>query len=177
MSIRYPDVVVGCTGGGSNFGGIAFPFIGQKFRNESEKETRFVAVEPAACPSLTKGVYCYDFGDCAQMTPLMKAHTLGSSFMPPSVHSGGLRYHSMAPAISHLAELGVIEPRAVQQMAAFDAGHLFMKTEGILPAPEVSKAVKFGDGQLGTCPCNLVCLEIHVCVNMHMYFHSLLFFL
>jgi pyridoxal-phosphate dependent TrpB-like enzyme len=139
---EYPDVVVGCTGGGSNFGGIAFPFMGQKFRGESEKATRFVAVEPAACPSLTKGVYCYDFGDTAMMTPLIKAHTLGSSFMPPSVHAGGLRYHAMAPLISHLVELGALDARAVQQRAAFDAGHSFMKAEGILPAPEATHAIE-----------------------------------
>ena len=107
---EYPDVVVGCTGGGSNFAGIAFPFLGQKLRAEAEKpEIRFVAVEPAACPSLTRGAYAYDFGDTAKLTPLLKAHTLGSGFMPPSVHSGGLRYHAMAPLISHLKELGTIE--------------------------------------------------------------------
>eukprot|EP00928_Gymnodinium_smaydae_P018831 TRINITY_DN17176_c0_g3_i1.p1 TRINITY_DN17176_c0_g3~~TRINITY_DN17176_c0_g3_i1.p1 ORF type:complete len:469 (+),score=84.27 TRINITY_DN17176_c0_g3_i1:55-1461(+) len=140
---EYPDVVVGCTGGGSNFAGIAFPFLGQQFRGEATKPgTRFVALEPAACPSLTKGKYCYDFGDTAQMTPLIKAHTLGASFMPPSLHSGGLRYHAMAPLISHLKELGKLEARAVKQTAAFDAGHSFFLAEGILPAPEATHAIE-----------------------------------
>ena len=139
---EYPDVVVGCTGGGSNFAGIAFPFMGQKLRGESGKQTRFVAVEPAACPSLTKGSYAYDFGDTAQMTPLIKAHTLGASFIPPKVHSGGLRYHAMAPLISHLKVIGELEARAVAQTAAFDAGSSFFRSEGILPAPEATHAIE-----------------------------------
>mmetsp|Transcript_5315 Transcript_5315/g.12167 ORF Transcript_5315/g.12167 Transcript_5315/m.12167 type:complete len:488 (+) Transcript_5315:52-1515(+) len=139
---EYPDVVVGCTGGGSNFAGIAFPFIGEQLRRDAKKEVRFVAVEPAACPSLTRGAYAYDFGDTAKMTPLLKSHTLGSGFMPPSVHSGGLRYHGMAPLISHLKELGALEARAVQQTAAFDAGASFFKAEGILPAPEATHAIE-----------------------------------
>ncbi|CAE7317065.1 trpB2 [Symbiodinium necroappetens] len=140
---EYPDVVVGCTGGGSNFAGIAFPFLGEKLRSEAAKpEIRFLAVEPAACPSLTRGAYAYDFGDTAKLTPLLKAHTLGSSFMPPSVHSGGLRYHAMAPLISHLKELGTIEAQAVQQTAAFDAGSSFFRAEGILPAPEATHAIE-----------------------------------
>lgn len=136
-----PDVVVGCTGGGSNFAGISFPFMGQKMRGEREN-IRFVAVEPAACPSLTKGVYAYDFGDTAQLTPLIKAHTLGASFIPPKVHSGGLRYHAMAPLISHLKEIGELEARAVQQTAAFSAGSSFFESEGILPAPEATHAIE-----------------------------------
>ncbi|CAE7306727.1 trpB2 [Symbiodinium natans] len=140
---EYPDVVVGCTGGGSNFAGIAFPFLGQKLRLEAAKpNVRFLAVEPTACPSLTRGAYAYDFGDTAKLTPLLKAHTLGSGFMPPSVHSGGLRYHSMAPVISHLKELGTIEAQAVQQTAAFDAGSSFFRAEGILPAPEATHAIE-----------------------------------
>jgi len=139
---EYPDVVVGCTGGGSNFAGIAFPLLGEKLRGEAAKACRFVAVEPAACPSLTKGAYAYDFGDTAKMTPLMKSHTLGASFVPPSVHSGGLRYHAMAPLISHLKELGCLEARAVQQTAAFDAGSSFFSAEGILPAPEATHAIE-----------------------------------
>ncbi|CAE7397892.1 trpB2 [Symbiodinium sp. CCMP2456] len=140
---EYPDVVVGCTGGGSNFAGIAFPFLGEKLRSEAAKpEIRFLAVEPAACPSLTRGAYAYDFGDTAKLTPLLKAHTLGSGFMPPSVHSGGLRYHAMAPLISHLKELGAIEAQAVQQTAAFDAGSSFFRAEGILPAPEATHAIE-----------------------------------
>jgi len=138
---EYPDVVVGCTGGGSNFAGIAFPFLGEKLRGQAPQKSRFVAVEPAACPSLTKGVYAYDFGDTGQMTPLMKVHTLGNSFMPPAVHSGGLRYHAMAPLISHLKQLGELEAMSVQQKAAFDAGHGFFKAEGILPAPEATHAI------------------------------------
>jgi len=138
---EYPDVVVGCTGGGSNFAGIAFPFLGEKLRGEAPKTCRFVAVEPAACPSLTRGVYAYDFGDTAKMTPLIKAHTLGNSFMPPAVHAGGLRYHAMAPLISHLLELGELEATAIQQRAAFDAGHVFFQAEGILPAPEATNAI------------------------------------
>jgi len=140
---EYPDVIVGCTGGGSNFAGIALPFLGQKYRGEASKaDCRFVAVEPAACPSLTRGVYAYDFGDAAQMTPLIKAHTLGNSFVPPALHSGGLRYHAMSPLISHLKELGALDARAVQQRAAFDAGHSFFKAEGILPAPEATHAIE-----------------------------------
>lgn len=139
----YPDVVVGCTGGGSNFAGIAFPLLGQQLRGDAPKaSTRFVAVEPSACPSLTKGKYCYDFGDTAKMTPLIKSHTLGASFMPPSLHAGGLRYHAMAPLISHIKELGLMEARAVRQSAAFHAGHGFFIAEGIIPAPEATHAIE-----------------------------------
>merc|ERR1719272_318658 len=106
---EYPDVLIGCTGGGSNFAGLCFPFLGQKFRKEAKKKFRVVAVEPASCPSLTKGKYAYDFGDTAQKTPLIKSHTLGHTFMPPPTHAGGLRYHAMAPLISHLQELGELE--------------------------------------------------------------------
>lgn len=135
----YPDVVVGCTGGGSNFAGIAFPFIGKNLREGAA--TRIVAVEPAACPSLTRGRYAYDFGDTARLTPLVKMHTLGSSFIPPAMHTGGLRYHGMAPLVSHVQELGLIESRAVGQIDVFRAGVAFAKAEGILPAPEASHAV------------------------------------
>jgi len=135
----YPDVVVGCTGGGSNFAGIAFPFIGKNLREQ--KSTRIVAVEPAACPSLTRGRYAYDFGDTARLTPLVKMHTLGSSFIPPAMHTGGLRYHGMAPLVSHVQELGLIESRSVGQIDVFRAGVAFAKAEGILPAPEASHAV------------------------------------
>jgi tryptophan synthase beta chain len=135
----YPDVVVGCTGGGSNFAGIAFPFIGHMLRGE--RAVRVVAVEPAACPSLTKGRYAYDFGDTAHLTPLMKMHTLGSTFVPPGIHAGGLRYHGMAPLVSHVLALGQIEAIAVQQLEAFAAGVQFARTEGILPAPEATHAV------------------------------------
>lgn len=136
----YPDILVGCTGGGSNFAGLSFPFIGRKLRGE--QDVRVVAVEPANCPSLTRGRYAYDFGDTAQMTPLVKMHTLGSSFVPPSSHAGGLRYHGMAPLVSQLVDLGQVEPTAYSQTECFEAGVTFAKAEGILPAPEANHAVK-----------------------------------
>jgi tryptophan synthase beta chain len=135
----YPDVVVGCTGGGSNFAGMAFPFIGQKLRGEAN--ARFVAVEPAACPSLTKGKFAYDFGDTGHLTPLVKMHTLGSTFIPAGIHAGGLRYHGMAPLISHLFDIGQIEATALDQLETFAAGVQFARAEGILPAPEANHAV------------------------------------
>ncbi|MEC4886676.1 MAG: TrpB-like pyridoxal phosphate-dependent enzyme [Scytonema sp. PMC 1070.18] len=138
----YPDILVGCTGGGSNFAGIAFPFMGAKLRGEEKREIKFVAVEPAACPTLTKGRYTYDFGDTAHLTPLTKMHTLGSSFVPQGIHAGGLRYHGMAPLLSHVVELGLIEPRAHGQLDCFAAGLTFARAEGILPAPEANHAVK-----------------------------------
>ncbi|MBZ5559939.1 MAG: TrpB-like pyridoxal phosphate-dependent enzyme [Acidobacteriia bacterium] len=140
MANDYPDIIVGCTGGGSNFAGIAFPFIGAGLRGG--RKARIIAVEPAACPSLTRGVYAYDFGDTGRMTPLTKMYTLGSSFMPPGFHAGGLRYHGMAPLVSHLKELGIIEARAPQQVSCFEAGVLFARAEGIVPAPEANHAVK-----------------------------------
>jgi tryptophan synthase beta chain len=136
----YPDVIVGCTGGGSNFAGIAFPFIGEKIKKG--KQTRIVAVEPAACPSLTRGQYAYDFGDTAHLTPLTKMHTLGSTFTPPGFHAGGLRYHGMAPLVSHVKQLGLIEAVAYHQTGCFAAGLDFASAEGILPAPEANHAVK-----------------------------------
>jgi tryptophan synthase beta chain len=136
----YPDVIVGCTGGGSNFAGIAFPFLGVQLRGG--RKVRVVAVEPAACPSLTRGRYAYDFGDTGHMTPLAKMHTLGSAFMPPGFHAGGLRYHGMAPLVSHVKELGLIEARAYHQTQCFEAGVFFARNEGILPAPEANHAVK-----------------------------------
>lgn len=136
-----PDVIIGCTGGGSNFAGIAFPFMGQQLRGEHAKR-RFVAVEPAACPSLTRGKFAYDFGDTAHHTPLVKMHTLGSTFTPPGFHAGGLRYHGMAPMLSHVADLGLIEAQAYHQGPCFEAGVLFARTEGIVPAPEATHAIK-----------------------------------
>jgi tryptophan synthase beta chain len=136
----YPDIVIGCTGGGSNFSGLSFPFIGRALRQGSS--IRAIAVEPAACPSLTKGVYAFDFGDTGHLTPLAKMHTLGSSFIPPPFHAGGLRYHGMAPMVSHLKELGLIEARAYTQTEVFAAGVEFARVEGILPAPEANHAVK-----------------------------------
>jgi tryptophan synthase beta chain len=140
MADAYPDVIVGCTGGGSNFSGISFPFIGAGLRGGPKP--RIVAVEPAACPSLTRGKYAYDFGDTAHMAPLTKMHTLGSSFTPPGFHAGGLRYHGMAPLVSHLKELGLIEAVAYHQTECFKAGVLFARHEGIVPAPEANHAVK-----------------------------------
>jgi tryptophan synthase beta chain len=140
MAQDYPDVIVGCTGGGSNFAGIVFPFLGAQLRGG--KKVRVVAVEPAACPSLTRGKYAYDFGDTAHLTPLTKMHTLGSTFTPPGFHAGGLRYHGMAPLVSHLKELGLIEAVAYHQTTCFEAGVKFARTEGILPAPEANHAVK-----------------------------------
>ena len=138
-----PDVIVGCTGGGSNFSGIALPFIGLQLRGGAAvKKRRIVAVEPAACPSLTRGKFAYDFGDTAHLTPLTKMHTLGSTFTPPGFHAGGLRYHGMAPLVSHLLELGLIEAKAYHQVACFEAGVTFARAEGIVPAPEANHAVK-----------------------------------
>ena len=140
MAGDYPDIVIGCTGGGSNFAGIAFPFIGAQLRGG--KKIRAIAVEPAACPSLTRGRYAYDFGDTGHMTPLAKMHTLGSTFIPPGFHAGGLRYHGMAPLVSHLKELGLIEAYAFHQTPCFEAGVFFARNEGIVPAPEANHAVK-----------------------------------
>lgn len=138
-----PDIVIGCTGGGSNFGGIAFPFLGLQLRGgEAAKKRRIIAVEPSACPSLTRGRYAYDYGDVAHLTPLVKMHTLGSTFTPAGFHAGGLRYHGMAPLISHVKELGLIEARAYPQSACFEAGVLFARTEGIVPAPESNHAIR-----------------------------------
>ncbi len=140
MAGDYPDMVIGCTGGGSNFAGIAFPFLGAKLRGERDIE--IIAVEPAACPTLTRGQYAYDFGDTAHLTPLMKMHTLGSTFVPEGIHAGGLRYHGMAPLMSHVVALGLAQPRSEYQLGCFAAGLTFARAEGILPAPEANHAVK-----------------------------------
>lgn len=140
MAGDYPDIIVGCTGGGSNFAGIAFPFLREKLRGT--RNVRVIAVEPAACPSITRGIYAYDFGDSGQLAPLVKMHTLGHSFIPPGMHAGGLRYHGMAPLVSHLRELGQIEARAEPQMRCFEAGLMFARAEGIIPAPEANHAVR-----------------------------------
>jgi tryptophan synthase beta chain len=140
MAGDYPDVIVGCTGGGSNFAGIAFPFLGAQLRGGAK--VRVIAVEPTACPTLTRGKYAYDFGDTGHLTPLVKMHTLGSAFVPPGFHAGGLRYHGMAPLVSLIQELGLIESRAYRQTACFEAGVMFGRVEGILPAPEANHAVK-----------------------------------
>ncbi|WP_350280892.1 TrpB-like pyridoxal phosphate-dependent enzyme [Kribbella sp. HUAS MG21] len=134
-----PDLIVGCTGGGSNFGGLAFPFLREKWGGRMSPVVR--AVEPAACPSLTQGTYAYDFGDTIGMTPLMKMHTLGHDFVPDPIHAGGLRYHGMSPLISHLYETGEIEAVAKPQSECFAAGLQFARTEGIVPAPEPTHAL------------------------------------
>ena len=140
-----PDVIVGCTGGGSNFAGLTFPYLGRKIKGKTH--ARVVAVEPAACPSLTKGEFTYDFGDTGHLTPLVKMHTLGSTFIPPGIHAGGLRYHGMAPLVSHVKELGLIEATSVQQLDAFAAGVQFAGAEGIIPAPEANHAVAGAIGE------------------------------
>ncbi|MBK8480884.1 MAG: TrpB-like pyridoxal phosphate-dependent enzyme [Proteobacteria bacterium] len=135
-----PDVMIGCVGGGSNFGGFALPFIRDKLVHGAK--TRFIAVEPTACPTLTRGKYLYDFGDTACSTPLMKMYTLGHNFIPESIHAGGLRYHGMAPLVCHLYDLGLIEARALPQSGVFAAALSFARAEGLIPAPEPSHAVK-----------------------------------
>lgn len=136
----YPDAVVGSVGGGSNFSGLAYPFIGDVLRGEAESS--FYAIEPAAVPSLTKGEYAYDFGDTAEMTPLLKMFTLGHAFVPPKIHAGGLRYHGAAPTLSLLVDGGHVQALAYDQLSTYEAGALFAKTEGLIPAPETNHAVK-----------------------------------
>ncbi len=134
----YPDVVIGCAGGGSNFGGISLPFVYDKANG---KKVHIIAAEPASCPTLTRGPFAYDFGDVAKTTPLLPMHTLGHDFIPDPIHAGGLRYHGMAPIVSHLVNEKVVEPRAYDQIATFEAGVLFARTEGFIPAPETNHAI------------------------------------
>ncbi len=136
-----PDIIIGCVGGGSNFGGLSFPFVGKMLR-ENKKRIKFIAVEPKVCPTITKGELKYDNGDSAGLTPLLYMHTLGKDFVPPPIHAGGLRYHGMAPLVSHLVKKGIVEPRAYEQDEVFEAARIFLKTEGILPAPESAHAIK-----------------------------------
>ncbi|MEQ1803497.1 MAG: TrpB-like pyridoxal phosphate-dependent enzyme [Gammaproteobacteria bacterium] len=138
MAGEYPDMVFGCCGGGSNFAGIAFPFFADK---AAGKQVRLVAVEPTSCPTLTKGVYAYDFGDATGLTPLLKMHTLGHDFMPPGIHAGGLRYHGASPLVSQLVHEGLVEAMAIPQLETFEAGVQFARTEGIVPAPESTHAI------------------------------------
>jgi tryptophan synthase beta chain len=140
MANEYPDVVIGCVGGGSNFAGIAFPFLRENLKDG--RRTRLLAVEPTATPSLTKGVYTFDYGDTAKMAPVVKMHTLGHGFIPPSIHAGGLRYHGMAPLICALYDAGHLEAVAVKQIATFEAALQFARTEGIVPAPESAHAIR-----------------------------------
>jgi tryptophan synthase beta chain len=137
---EYPDVVIGCVGGGSNFAGLAYPFLHENLRNG--RQTRLVAVEPTATPSLTCGVYTFDYGDTAQMAPVVKMHTLGHDFVPPPIHAGGLRYHGMAPSLSALYDAGYIQAVAVPQLSTFEAAVQFARCEGILPAPESAHAIR-----------------------------------
>jgi tryptophan synthase beta chain len=134
-----PDTIVGCCGGGSNFAGLAFPFMQRKI--QGKKNYRIVGVEPSACPSLTKGELRYDFGDTAETTPLLLMYTLGHKFIPPSIHAGGLRYHGMSPMVSHALKLGLMEAEAYHQTKVFEAATLFAQTEGIVPAPESAHAI------------------------------------
>jgi tryptophan synthase beta chain len=140
MAGEYPDTVIGCVGGGSNFAGLVLPFVRERLTNG--RRTQFIAAEPEACPTITRGKYTYDFGDTAGMTPLMPMHTLGHDFIPPGIHAGGLRYHGMSPIISKLVETGHIEARAYHQKACFEAALQFARAEGILPAPESSHAIR-----------------------------------
>jgi len=146
----YPDVVIGCVGGGSNFAGISFPFAGDKMTGK-RKEIDIIGVEPASCPSLTKGMYAYDFGDVAGLTPLLKMFTLGHDFVPPSIHAGGLRYHGDSPIVSKLVHDGVMRAVAYHQSEVFEAAQTFARTEGIIVAPETSHAVKAAIDQALEC--------------------------
>jgi len=139
MADAWPDVIIGCAGGGSNFSGLVLPFMKEKFDGAA---TRIVAAEPAACPTLTRGTYAYDFGDAVGMAPLVKMYTLGHTFVPAAIHAGGLRYHGMAPLVSHLYRLGAIEARAVKQRSAFEAAITFARSEGIIPGPEPTHAIR-----------------------------------
>ncbi len=139
MAGEFPDIIVGCTGGGSNFAGIALPFVANNLRQG--KRTHIIAVEPAACPSLTKGVYAYDFGDTAGLAPMVKMYTLGKDYVPPPFHAGGLRYHGMASIVCELYDQGLIDARAVSQLETFKAGVQFARAEGIVPAPEPTHAI------------------------------------
>ena len=141
MADAYPDIIVGCIGGGSNYAGLYLPFVKDKIEG-TKPDLRIINVEPASCPTMTKGPYAYDFGDVAGMTPLLKMFTLGHDFIPPPVHAGGLRYHGMAPIISHLHKLGFVEARAEHQLATFEAGITFARSEGIISAPEPNHAIK-----------------------------------
>ncbi len=136
----YPDIVIGCAGGGSNFAGLVFPFLGEQLRGG--RKVHAIAAEPAACPSLTRGHFAYDFGDAVQLTPLLKMFTLGSSYIPPGFHAGGLRYHAMSPLVSHVHAAGLTEARALHQLACFEAGVTFAHAEGIIPAPESTHAIR-----------------------------------
>ena len=139
---EYPDIVIGCVGGGSNFAGISYPFYGETVAKKAPKDVEFLAVEPTASPSMTKGVYTYDHGDTARLTPLLKMYTLGHDFVPPPIHAGGLRYHGAAPTLSLLVKHGKFRSIAYDQVSVFKAAQIFAQTEGFVPAPETAHAIK-----------------------------------
>ncbi|MDX1764746.1 MAG: pyridoxal-phosphate dependent enzyme, partial [bacterium] len=139
MAGDYPDVVIGCVGGGSNFAGMVFPFVTDK---AGGKRVRLLGAEPASCPTLTKGTYTFDYGDTAKMAPVVKMHTLGHDFVPPGIHAGGLRYHGDSPLVCQLLDAGIIEAKAYHQMCCFEAAVTFARSEGIVPAPETSHAIR-----------------------------------
>jgi tryptophan synthase beta chain len=169
MAGFYPDVIVGCVGGGSNFGGMLMPFVKDKL-DKKHPNLRIVCVEPQSCPTITKGVCAYDFGDTAGTTPLFKMHTLGHTYMPPPVHAGGLRYHGMAPIISHLYNLGLIEAKAVPQVATFEAGVKFARTEGFISAPETNHAIRVGIDEALKCKESGEAKTILIAHSGHGYF-------
>ncbi len=163
-----PDIVIGCAGGGSNFAGLAFPYVGRNIREG--KKVRIIAVEPASCPTLTRGKFTYDFGDTANLTPLVKMHTLGSSFVPSPIHAGGLRYHGMSPLVSHLLDLGLIEARSQDQIECFEAGVQFARSEGIVPAPESTHAIRAAIDEALECKKNGESKTILFNLSGHGYF-------
>lgn len=151
MTGDYPDVIIGCCGGGSNFAGLSFPFLQDKINKKAAKELRILAVEPSACPTLTRGIFAYDYGDSNKLTPLMPMHTLGHDFIPPGIHAGGLRYHGVSPIVSQLLNDNLIEVVAYHQLEVFEAALLFAKTEGIIPAPEAAHAIKAAIDEANRC--------------------------
>ncbi len=164
----YPDVVIGCCGGGSNFGGIAFPFLREKI--QQDKATRLIAVEPSACPTLTRGTFTYDFGDVARFTPLMEMYTLGHDFVPPGIHAGGLRYHGESPLVSRVYHDGLIEARSYGQTSVFEAAITFSRTEGILPAPESAHAIRAAIDMALECKETGEAKSILFCLSGHGHF-------
>ncbi|MDY6821504.1 MAG: TrpB-like pyridoxal phosphate-dependent enzyme [Deferribacterota bacterium] len=163
----YPDIVIGCCGGGSNFSGISFPFIADKLNG---KDVRAIAVEPMACPTLTKGNYTYDYGDTAKLTPIMKMYTLGHNFIPPAIHAGGLRYHGVSPLLSHIYNKGLIEAVALPQSEVYKAGKLFAETEGIIPAPESAHAIATAIKEANICNEKNISKNILFCLSGHGHF-------
>ncbi len=168
MADDDPDVIIGCAGGGSNFAGLAFPFIGQQLRGGRSR--RIIAVEPMSCPTMTKGSYAYDFGDTAHLTPLVKMHTLGSGFVPPGFHAGGLRYHGMSPLVSGLVHDNLVEAKAYQQTECFAAGVEFARAEGVIPAPESTHAVKAALEEAARCKQEGVARTILFSLSGHGHF-------